>query len=230
MSRKIFLALACGLAVIAASTPVATATTIATWTFESVLTPPGPGIGPLAPEVGAGVATAFHASPGAFTTPSGNGSAQSYSSNSWTVGDYYQFQVSTLGESGIEFAWDQTRSSSGPGFGDTGNPNFKLQYGTDGVNYTDHVNYLVPVITWSSSTPDATLTTSFSADLSAVTALDNQGSVYFRLTSILPDQATSTTGTSRVDNISVTSIPEPASLVLGAAGLVAMGFKRRRGG
>jgi hypothetical protein len=187
-----------------------------------------PGPGPIPAEIGVGAASSFHATPGAFTTPSGNGSEQSYSTNSWNVGDYYQFHVSTLGESGLTFSWDQTRSSSGPGFGNTANPNFKLQYSTDGLSFTDHTTYLVPVITWSSSTPDATMTTSFSQDLSAVTALDNQATVFFRLTAILPDQATSTTGTSRVDNIFVSSIPEPASLALAAAGLAVVGITRRR--
>jgi MYXO-CTERM domain-containing protein len=199
------------------------AATIATWTFETSLPTTG---GPISPEVGSGSATAVHATPGNFTNPSGNGSAESYNSDSWTVGDYYQFQVSTLGQTGISLAWDQTRSSSGPGFQDLVNPNFKLQYSTDGTNFTDVVNYLVPVVAWSSGATDAS--TKYSQNLSSITALNNQAAVYFRLTSILGDQPTSTAGTSRMDNISVTSIPEPASLALATAGVVAAAAMRRR--
>ena len=149
---------------------------------------------------------------------------ESYSTNNWTVGDYFQFEVSTLGQAEITFAWDQTRSSSGPGFQDLITPNFKLQYSTDGTSFTDHLDYLVPVATWSSATTD--VSTKYSQDLSAVTAINNQANVYFRLTSILPDQATSTAGTSRVDNVTIVSIPEPACLILLAAGLVIAAARR----
>ena len=62
--------------------------------------------------------------------PAGNGSAHSFSSNVWAVGDYYQFQVSTLGQSQIGLVFDQTSSSTGPG-------NFKVQYSTNGTTFTD---------------------------------------------------------------------------------------------
>ena len=193
----------------------ASAATIASWTFETSVPMTA---GPHAPEGGAGLATGVHSTGvTTHTSPSGNGSAASWNSNNWTVGDYYQFQVSTLGQIGITFAWDQTRSSSGPGFGNVTSDNFRLQYSTDGMNFVNHDDYLVPVVTWSNS---ATNPTQFSQDLSAITALDNQATVYFRLTSILPRQASSTNGTSRVDNVAVTSIPEPASLMLATAGLV----------
>ena len=194
--------------------------TIATWTFETSLPTTA---GPISPEVGSGSATIFHATPDAFTNPSGNGSAESYSTNSWTVGDYFQFQVSTTGQSGITFAWDQTRSSSGPGFQDVVNPNFKLQVSTDGTNFSDVTNYLVPVVTWSSGSTDNS--TKYSQSISS--SVNNQATAYFRLTSILPDQATSATGTSRVDNVSVTSIPEPASWSLAAIVLTAFAMRRR---
>jgi hypothetical protein len=194
--------------------------TIASWTFETSLPTTA---GPISPEVGSGAATIFHAAPDAFTNPSGNGSAESYNTNSWTVGDYFQFQVSTTGQSGITFAWDQTRSSSGPGFQDLVNPNFKLQVSTDGSNFTDVTSYLVPVVTWSSGSADNS--TKFSQSISS--AVDNQATVYFRLTSILADQPTSTAGTSRVDNVTVTTIPEPASWAMAAAVLTALASWRQ---
>ncbi len=60
-------------------------------------TTPGPGF-PISPEIGSGMATGFHAaSTSLWSGPAGNGSPKSLSSNMWGVGDYYQFQVSTLG-------------------------------------------------------------------------------------------------------------------------------------
>ena len=222
MSRKLFSGSLCALMLVS-GVAVANAATIATWTFEA--SPPTTA-GPLAPDVGAGSATSVH-STGAttYTNPSGNGSAESWNSNNWTVGDYYQFQVSTLGLSGVTFSWDQTRSSSGPGFDNITDPNFKLQYSADGINFTDHVNYLVPVNTWSGAAADPL--TQYSQDLSAITALDNKAAVYFRLTSTLPRQASSTNGTSRVDNVSIATIPEPASFMLAMAGLAAAIAARR---
>jgi len=195
--------------------------TIALWTFEtSVPTTPGP----IAPEVGSGVGTSVHANTtGTHSNPSGNGSAESWNSNTWSIGDYYQFRVSTLGEHGITFSWDQTRSSAGPGQPSPNTPNFRLQYSTDGSNFTDHWDYLVPVVTWDSSV--ANVSTQYSQDLSAITSLDNQASVYFRLTAIQAPQNTG--GQSRVDNVKVTSIPEPTGIVLVVAGLLATVLLRR---
>jgi hypothetical protein len=63
-------------------------------------------------------------------------------------------------------------------------------------------------------------------DLSSVTALNNQANVYFRLTAILPPLNSG--GQSRVDNILVTGIPEPASALLMLAGTAAVAIFRRR--
>src|SRR5436190_10364531 len=52
--------------------------------------------------------SAFHAnSATTWSNPVGNGSAKSLSSNSWSVGDYYQFSFSTTGYSAINITWDQ---------------------------------------------------------------------------------------------------------------------------
>ena len=209
---------------VSSSITSASAATIASWTFETSIPATA---GPHLPELGAGSATGVHsAGVTTYTSPSGNGSAASWNSNNWTVGDYYQFQVSTLGLSGVTFAWDQTRSSSGPGFQNVTDPNFKLEYSTDGVNFLNHVNYLVPVVTWNNTTSNPA--TQFSQDLSAITTLNNQSAVYFRLTSILPRQASSPNGTSRVDNVTVTAIPEPACLILAVASLLLAAVRRDR--
>ncbi|MEX2310316.1 MAG: hypothetical protein WD738_22300 [Pirellulales bacterium] len=192
---------------IAFSAAAVHAATIASWTFETI---PPSSAGPISPDEGSGSGTAVHSTPNSFSNPSGNGSPESWNSDSWAVGDYYQFQVSTLGKTGIVISWDQTRSSSGPGNASPSNQNFRLQYSTDGTNFTNAVDYLVPVITWNNTT--ANTASMYSQDLSSVAALNNQANVYFRLTAILPPLNSG--GQSRVDNVTVTGIPEPISLVL----------------
>jgi predicted extracellular nuclease len=147
----------------------------------------------IAPAVGAGNAGGVHASAATdWTTPVGNGSADSFSSNNWAVGDYYQFTVSTLNFTGIQLSWDQTRSSTGPS-------DFKIAYSTNGTTFTDFYTYNVPANTWSSSVPVTAST--FTRDLSAITALDNQANIYFRL--IATSAPSGTAGTNRVDNFTV---------------------------
>ncbi len=204
--------------------------TITNWTFESY-TPPAAATtsaGPFAAEEGTGNATVIHAVASTFGAVAGNGSAKSLSSNTWTTGDYDQFVVPTTGHSGIFLQWDQTRSGTGPA-------TFDLLYSTDGISFTTALDdYTVltnasPPGTWSSGSsriPDYVRT----VDLSAVTALDNQPSVTFRLVS----QVTSAVaGTNRVDNFLVSegpppTVPEPAMLgLLGVIAFSALGGRRR---
>ena len=50
-----------------------------------------------------------------WSSPAGNGSTYSLSSNNWTTGDYYQVSLSTTGYADpITISFDQTRSSTGP--------------------------------------------------------------------------------------------------------------------
>ena len=176
------------------------ATTIAQWTFEP---PPADATdaatypNAIAPAVGTGNAGGTHASALTdWTTPAGNGSADSLSSNTWAIGDYYQFSTSTLNYTDIQVSWHQTRSSTGPS-------DFKLAYSTDGTTFTDFDTYVVPANTWSSSGSPVSGSI-FTRDLSAVTALDNQANVYFRLIATVGGAAA---GTNRVDNLSVSGEP-----------------------
>jgi hypothetical protein len=195
------------------------AATIANWTFETSVPSTA---GPLAPEVGSGSATSVHATPNSFSNPSGNGTAESWNSDSWAIGDYYQFQVSTAGLSDVAFSWDQTRSAAGPGQPGPSSPNFRLQFSTDGSTFTNVADYLVQALTWNSTT--ATAASQFSQNLSSFTQLNNQPTVYFRLTAI--QAAQNSGGQSRVDNILVTAVPEPTAGLLVTLALVIAAVSR----
>ncbi len=207
---------------------------IAQWTFETSIPATA---GPFAPEVGSGSASGLHAGAAAYSSPAGNGSAHSYSANTWAVGDYWQFQTSTLGFSGIALSWDQASSSTGP-------VHFQLQYSTDGTTFNTFVaDYLVLTNATSANNEGTGLATApwttgggrqsaytYSYDLSGVTALNNQSSVYFRLVDDNAINAQGITvpasGTDRVDNFTV-AVPEPSSVVLGGLGLLGLVFWRR---
>jgi len=208
------------------------ADTIATWTFETSIPLTA---GAFAPEVGSGSALGLHTSGStAYSSPVGNGSAHSFSSTNWAVGDYYQFRVNTTGFSGITLSWDQASSNTGP-------KNFKLAYSTNGTTFTDFAPYSVianatPNPTWSSSTALSLYT--FTQNLSSITALDGQSNVFFRLIDTSTVSANggtvAATGTDRVDNFIVSgapiaATPIPAAIWLLGSGLLSLGgFARRR--
>ena len=216
---------------------------LANWTFETynaanLTAATGP---TLLAEAGLGagvaVATGVHASSSAaWSNPAGNGSAESFSVNTWAVGDYFQFRTSSLGYSGISLSWDHTGSATGP-------TNFSLLYSTDsGVNFTQFATYAIVksatgLINYSDSTTgngwSATKTainTSFSYDFSSITGLNSNSDIVFRISNLSSGVAPA--GSSRVDNVIITaSVPEPSSgalLVLGGAALVAVRSFRKK--
>ena len=197
---------------------------IADWTFETSLPATA---GPFSPEVGAGSATGFHAGAAVYSTPAGNGSSHSFSSTLWAVGDYYQFQVSTLGLSGVLVSYDQTSSNTGPGKG-------RLQYSTDGINFTPvgAADYTIvanasPNPAWNATTASSLY--SYTYDLSAITALNNASAVYFRVVDTSTTSANGGTvavaGTDRIDNF-IVQVPEPSALVLAGFGLLMLRWRR----
>jgi MYXO-CTERM domain-containing protein len=197
---------------------------ITDWTFE---TSQPTTAGPITPEVGSGDGSGSHAGAAVYSSPVGNGSAHSYSSNTWAVGDYYQFHTSTLGNSNpLYFQWDQTSSNTGP-------RDFELDISLDNSTYAPLTSYSVLANAspnaWSSGTPVPAAT--MSAALPG--AYSNAADVYFRLKQTSTTSANggtvATAGTDRVDNVQVTdtALPEPASLgLLGVASLFAL--RRRR--
>jgi endonuclease G len=182
-------------------------TSLANWTFETSLPS---NFGPYAPEVGTQTATAqvrcVHASSStSYAANQGNGSAKSFWSNTWAVGDYYEFRISTLGLSGLQLSFDQTSSGGGP-------RDFKISYSTNGgASFSDLRTYAVPVsagaaIVWYPSPVNPASSLSF--DLSSFGALNNQSSLILRLvcasSTSLSGGSLSGSGSSRVDNVLVT--------------------------
>jgi hypothetical protein len=206
------------------------ATLIADWTFDTTLPATA---GPFSPETGAGSASGSHAGAAVYSTPAGNGSAHSFSANTWAVNDFWQFQVSTVGLQGITLSYDQNGSGTGPS-------TFQVQYSTDGTSFTSFgSSYVLPAgVTWNGTTPNALGNTSFSDDLSTIVALNNASSVFIRLvdlnTTSIAGAAVGSGGTDRIDNVVISGVstPEPSTMALlslgGAAGAFFFGRRNRK--
>ena len=158
-----------------------------------------------------------------WTSPAGNGSPRSFSSNRWAIGDYYQVDLSTSGFTAISLSWDQARSSTGPQF-------FDLLYSLDGGGSwtTALVGYEVLQSgggsapgTWNSTTYNPIYTSSFSFGAE----LDDQATVSIRFQAAVAPGGES--GSNRLDNIFIEGVPSPGAVALLAmAGLA--GRRRRR--
>lgn len=203
--------------------------TIAEWTFE---TSQPTTAGPFAPETGSGSALGSHAGAATYSSPSGNGSAHSFSANTWAVNDYWQFETSTLGYQNVAVSYDQTSSSTGPGL-------YTLSYSTDGLTFTPFASsYAVlvngsPHAAWNMSTASSFYT--FNYDLSSIIALNNANAIYFRIIDVSTTSAgggtVGATGADRVDNFKIVAspVPEPQGLIaLGCGGLIGWHLSRRR--
>lgn len=208
---------------IAGLAAVANADVLAGWTFETSLPA---NAGPHGAELGAGTALGFHAGASTYSNPVGNGSAESFSSNNWVIGDYYQFSASTLGFTNIGFGWDQVSSGTGP-------RDFGVFASTDGVNFAQiGGTFAIRANTgtfWSSGAPTGLDTYSVSGPGS----LDNQAEVTFRIVQLTDASANggvvASGGTSRVDDVFITGdvVPTPGAVaLLGLGGLFA-GRRRR---
>jgi Domain of unknown function (DUF5011) len=167
--------------------------TLAKWTFETSIPITS---GPLTPEQGSGSATSNTG--GTFSNPGGWGSVESWSSNGWDVGEYFQFSTSTTGYQSITLLWQQVGSSTGP-------KNFELAYSTDGTTFTAHASYVSNASSWNGTlTPAAD---QYTYDLSSVASLNNKGTVYFRLrvkdNVSIANGTVASTGSGRIDNFTI---------------------------
>jgi PEP-CTERM motif len=209
------------IAVLAMSTHVADAALInqAKWTFETSAPSSGDSatISGIVAEEGAGTASGVHASADTdWSNPVGNGSAESFSSNNWAIGDYYEFQTNTLGVGGVQLSWSQSRSGTGPS-------DFDLQWSTNGSTFNTAMSYVVSSVSMSSVSFKPELV--HEANLQNIVALNDQPNVYFRL--VATSAPSSTGGTNRVDDFTV-AVPEPAAaalMMLASLGLVGI-FRR----
>ena len=227
------LRLAVASAVAAFASSLAGADVVAGWSITTAL-PVGPppsgasyvyGLADLGTNtVGSSLSGVHAAAATVWTSPSGNGSQFSLSSNTWAIGDYYEVRLSTLGFTDINISWDQARSSTGPS-------SFSLIMSVDGgANFTTLLaSYAVLQSggggapgTWGASTPRQAIYTVSSAAAGAA----NQADVIFRMVSLVA--AGGTSGSSRIDNISVEGVVIPAPGAVALLGLAGLAARRRR--
>ncbi|MSR41701.1 MAG: hypothetical protein EXS10_07340 [Phycisphaerales bacterium] len=158
-----------------------------------------------------------------WSSPAGNGSQFSLSSNNWAIGDFYQISFSTIGAEAVDVTWDQTRSSTGPG-------SFSVLMSINGgANWTTVLASYTVIqagLAGNNTTSWNTVTNQplfFTTSVALGETASNQASVLVRFSSLV---TTSAAGTNRVDNIMVNAVPAPGAIaLLGLAGLVA---RRRR--
>lgn len=240
------------IALAALSITTADAQTIAQWTFENMANTNGmtlaPGAGNSPGTILAdnglnfsvSTASGLHATAATYSFPAGdldptiagldagasaansNPSSHSFSSNGWSVGDYYSFSTSTLGYYNVTIAYDQTGSNTGPA-------NFALSYSINGGGFTQISSYTLAFASWNATTVQPN-----SYVIAGGGAFDNANSIVFRITDLNTTSVNGGTvaaaGTDRVDNFTVVSVvPEPTTLALaGLGGLAALMALRRK--
>jgi len=159
-----------------------------------------------------------------YTSPAGNGSPYAFSSNNWSPGDAYEisFGAADIADA-MTLSWDQARSSTGPSL-------FKVSMSVNGGAFVDLLNYTVLQSggggapgTWSSTTYNNIYTKTLELDTTASGA----SSVVIRFVN-RETIASSASGSNRIDNIFVNSVPAPGALALLAVAGIAGGARRRR--
>ncbi len=210
----------------------ATAATIASWSITTAF-PTGAGNVPTGTTYSVGQAdqgelvtgtnlSSVHALAAAtYTSPSGNGSTYAFSSNNWSIGDYYQAALSTSGFESISVSWDQARSATGPS-------SFEMIFSVNsGATWSTGVTYTVlqsggggALGTWNTTTYNSLYTSTQS-----LAGAENASSVLVRFRALATAAAT---GSNRIDNVvfSGNLVPAPGAIaLLGLAGLIG---RRRR--
>lgn len=215
--------------------PVNAATVLSSWTFEtnSPGTLSNSTVGPLV-TAESGVFASIssmrgrHASADSdWTSPLGNGSTTAYSGNNWGIGDSFEFFTRTTGYSSITIAFDQIASASGP-------RNFNLLYSLNGSDFfqAPGSNYTLANASWNGTSRNSGSV--YSIDLSSISAINHQPSVWLRLAQVdgiaVNGGSIAASGTSRIDNISITAaIPEPSTTMLCALAAPILLRRKRRG-
>ncbi|MDZ4829001.1 MAG: hypothetical protein SGJ09_02230 [Phycisphaerae bacterium] len=161
----------------------------------------------------------------AYTSPAGNGSQFSFSSNNWAIGDYYEARFSALGFTDLSLSWDQARSSTGPA-------SFELIMSVDGgSNFTTLLASYAVLQSGGGGAPGTWSTAIYNPLYTLGQSLgnlgDNQADVILRFRALVAPGGIS--GSSRIDSVFVngTAVPAPGAIVLlGMTGL--LGARRRR--
>ena len=168
-----------------------------------------------------------------YTAPAGNGSAYSFSSNVWKAGDYYSATFDTLGYSDVSFAFDMTRSSTGPA-------TWAIEMSVNGGAFSALQASFAPIVNttvaggvsaWSANIPQQA---AFTSTFNLGSVADNAATVTIRIRALVDPVNSSGAyqagGTARVDNLMVngTLVPAPGALALLAVAGIAGGARRRR--
>jgi predicted extracellular nuclease len=156
---------------------------IVVWDFDGSVTTPSTGTGTAA--TGAGI------TPNPTNFAAGN-PGQAWNWDGWTTAatpdatDYFQFSTATTGYEDIILEFDERRSG-------TGIRDFSVSYSTDGTTF-------IPIPATVTNVPDNTQWRSHSFNLAAINALDNQGSIFFRIYGYSAEAAS---GSWRIDNVKI---------------------------
>lgn len=220
--------------------PAAQAQVVVTqWNFNSATPDNNTGTGTTLPAVGAGTASLVGGTTATFASGTANGGSSDPApadNSGWNVTTFpaqgaanlsagAQFAVSTLGYSDIVVSWDQRHSNTASAF-------VQFQYSIDGSSFT---NFGAPF----QATAGDTWFNGRSVDLSGVAGVNNNASFAFRIVSSFaptgayvasnPSSSYGTTSTWRFDMVTVSAVPEPATVALLLAGLaVVVAAARRR--
>ncbi len=150
-----------------------------------------------------------------WSSPAGNASLHSLSSNTWAIGDYYEFSTSTVGFPAASIQWDQTRSSTGPA-------TFRVDMSTDGTNFTTILNTYTVIQAGTSGTSSwstgGTYQSAFTTKIENIPGAAGLPMVWFRLVATAaPTGSTPLAGTNRIDNVLVRFGSTPTAVTTYAA-------------
>jgi len=140
-------------------------------------------------------------------------SGNSVSQNGWdSTSAFFQFTLNSTGWENLVLSWASNKSSTGP-------TNMVLQYSSNGGGaFSDFGSFL--------QTANSAV---FTADLSAVSEIENNSGTVFRFVAQAPLGVIA--GTWKIDNFTIDAtavIPEPSTVLLVGAGLAGLLAIRRR--
>jgi len=125
-------------------------------------------------------------------------------------GGYFQFAFSMAGLTDLTVSYATQRTN-------TGFTSQTWSWSTDGTTFTDFETV--------TGIPSGFASAGGNPLFSGPAALDNAATAFLRVTF---DGATASTGNNRLDNITLTAVPEPSTVVLAAAGVGLAGIAARR--